>query len=73
LKNLLVQTLIFGEIQNVHCQMFWKPNGIVVDHCFDLVLVVSNLIDGVLGIMGIFHLDLLFFELLGAIHGDINN
>ncbi len=22
----------FGEIQNVHCRMFWKPNGIAVDY-----------------------------------------
>jgi hypothetical protein len=54
--------MIFGEIQNVHCQMFWKPNGIVVDHYFALVLVVSNLIDGVLGIVGILHIVFRFFS-----------
>jgi hypothetical protein len=44
-----------------------------VDRCFALVLVVSNFIDGVLGIVGILRSNLLFFELLGAIRGDANN
>jgi len=65
--------LKFGEIQNVICQVFWKPNMIVVDDCFVLFLVVSNFINGILGIVGILHSNLLFFELLGAIHGDVNN
>jgi hypothetical protein len=50
--------------------MFWKPNEIVVDHCFALALVVNNYIDGVLGILGILCLDLLFFDLLDVIRGD---
>jgi len=53
--------------------VFWKPNGIVVDRCFALVLVVNNFIDGILGIVGTLRSDLLFFELLGAIHGDASN
>jgi hypothetical protein len=36
-----------------------------------LALVASNLIAGVLGIVGIFRLDLLFSDILGAIRGDI--
>jgi hypothetical protein len=36
-----------------------------------LALVASNLFAGVLGIVGIFRLDLLFSEILGAIRGDI--
>lgn len=60
--------LKFGEIQNVCCRMFWKPNGINGPPHFALALVASNLVARVLGIVGIFCLDLL---LLGAIHGDI--
>lgn len=36
-----------------------------------LALVARNLFAGVLGIVGIFRLDLLFSEILGAIRGDI--
>ncbi len=36
-----------------------------------LALVASNLFAGVLGIVGIFRLDLLFSEILGAIRVDI--